>query len=205
MKIFRRIFWANETKQLISKLQLDGLLQDDAEFFDNQNIDLEEALDDFFNVEEKYRKCYTERKKFQELAYQVQNESSHANKITTKNSRISQGVKNLLKNETRRTLFNLDLYENEDRNNKNNIQHQIGVSNNEKNDSDNDNDEYEEEKIGLILSHSKNNSTQNDTEIVEEDPVSLRINRVLDDYIEIILVNNYGSIDAVPKKYNLQK
>ena len=117
MKIFRRIFWANETKQLISKLQLDGLLQDDAEFFDNQNIDLEEALDDFFNVEEKYRKCYTERKKFQELAYQVQNESSHANKITTKNSRISQGVKNLLKNETRRTLFNLDLYENEDRNN----------------------------------------------------------------------------------------
>jgi hypothetical protein len=79
------------------------------------------------------------------------------------------------------------------------------VSNNEKNDSDNDNDECEEEKIGLILSHSKNNDTQNDTEIVEEDPVSLRINRVLDDYIKIILVNNYGSIDAVPKKYNLQK
>jgi hypothetical protein len=34
MKIFRRIFWEKGMEQVIVKLQMDGLLQDDVNFFD---------------------------------------------------------------------------------------------------------------------------------------------------------------------------
>jgi hypothetical protein len=42
-------------------------------------------------------------------------------------------------------------------------------------------------------------------EFLNEDPIGLRVNRILDDFIEEILVNFYGDIKSIPKKYNFKK
>lgn len=182
MKIFRRIFWEKGMEEVIVKLQLDGLLQDDVSFFDNEDIDLEDAFDDFFNVKHKQRRAYKKTKEFKDfgaLLLGLVNKTQNKDEIELE--RADSDMKKLFRNQTRRTLFNLDAVD------------QNSIS---------DDSSSEEEKVNLM---DCNNGKSTELDDFNEDPIGLRVDRILDDFIEQILINHYGELEKIPKKYNFKK
>jgi hypothetical protein len=115
-------------------------------------------------------------------------------------------LKKLFRNATRRNLFNMDQKSDAESTFKNSSQKS----------SDSESSDEEEEKMNFLTglkvkkpkakSASDDEISDYDTEFYrKEDPIGLRVNRILDDYMEQILINYYGDIKNIPKKYNFKK